>query len=196
MRELFYESVNLFFFRSAMVKSVMATAVMLPSATLMQVDNDNYLKIYPLRKGRRERERVMRASRDPRVYILTPLYTMKGTPPAGHSVSGAGNKENMEEKTGGDREENKEETGHKVKRGGTRKTKKKKKKKSNFQEEDPWQRIIIPTLDRSAQVRKRIILKLCTLPTNLMITFLSLLFWKQGRLGMLHKELQSELVQT
>ena len=104
MRDLFFESVNLFFFRSAMVKSATAPAVMLPSATLMQVDNDNYLKIYPLRKGRRERERVMRASRDPRVYILTPLYNMKGTPPAGHCVSGAGNGGDTEVKTGGDME--------------------------------------------------------------------------------------------
>ena len=38
-----------------------------------------HLTKHPLRKGRRERERVMRASRDPRVYILTSLGKMKGT---------------------------------------------------------------------------------------------------------------------
>ena len=159
------------------VESATAPTVMLRSATLMQGDNDNYLKIYPLRKGMRERQKVMRASRDPRVYILTPLYQMKGTPPAGHDVSKAGKggkKEegtggdnddktgaNNEDKTGGGNEEKREETSKKVKQ----KTKKKE-KKSNFQEEDACERIIIPTLDRSAQVRKGIIMKLCTLLSN------------------------------
>ena len=51
--------------------------------------------------------------------------------------------------------------------------KKRKKKKSHLQEVEPF-----PTLDLSAQVRKNHeIIKSCTLPTNLMITFLSLLFW-------------------
>ena len=140
----------------------------------------HHLTKHPLRKGLKEKARVRRATKDPRVYILTPLYTMKGTPPTGHGASGAGNRGNMEEKTGGDIEEktvgvikektggdikeNREEVGHKMKRGGTRKTeKKKKKKKSHFQEEDPCRRIIIPTLDRSAQVREKIIIKLCTI---------------------------------
>ena len=159
------------------VESATAPTVMLRSATLMQGYNENYLKIYPLRKGMRERQKVMRASRDPRVYILTPLYQMKGTPPAGEDVSKAGKggkKEegtggdnddktgaNNEDKTGGGNEEKREETSKKVKQ----KTKKKE-KKSNFQEEDTCERIIIPTLDRSAQVRKGIIMKLCTLRSN------------------------------
>ena len=178
------------------MESATAPTVMLRSATLMQGDNDNYLKIYPLRKGMRERQKVMRASRDPRVYILTPLYQMKGTPQAGHDVSKAGKGGKKEEGTGGDNgdktgednedkagwgnedkaggdnedktggdNEDKAETGKKVKQAGTRKTKKKE-KKSNFQEEDACERIIIPTLDRSAQVRKGIIMKLCTLRSN------------------------------
>ena len=159
------------------VESATAPTVMLRSATLMQGYNENYLKIYPLRKGMRERQKVMRASRDPRVYILTPLYQMKGTPPAGEDVSKAGKggkKEegtggdnddktgaNNEDKTGGGNEEKREETSKKVKQ----KTKKKE-KKSNFQEEDACERIIIPTLDPSAQVRKENIMKLCTLRNN------------------------------
>ena len=128
----------------------------------------HHLTKHPLRKGLKEKARVRRATKDPRVYISTPLYTKKGTLPAGHGASGAGNAGNMEktvgdmnEKTGGDSEENREEPGHKLKRGGTRKTEKK--KKSHFQEEDPCRRIIIPTLDRSAQVREKIIIKLCTI---------------------------------
>ena len=170
------------------MESATAPTVMLRSATLMQGYNENYLKIYPLRKGMRERQKVMRASRDPRVYILTPLYQMKGTPPAGEDVSKAGKGGKKEEGTGGDNDdktggdnedkaggdneaktggdnEDKAETGKKVKQAGTRKTKKKE-KKSNFQEEDACERIIIPTLDPSAQVRKENIMKLCTLRNN------------------------------
>ena len=155
----------------------------------------HYLTKYPLRKGLKEKARVGRATKDPRVYILTPLYMMKGTPPAGQGVSGAGNGGNMEktggdieekiggiikekteedimEKTGGDIKENRKEAGHKLKRGSTRRTEKKPKKMSDYQEQEPCQRIIIPTLDRSAQVREKNIIKLCTLPTNLTFSFI------------------------
>ena len=156
----------------------------------------HHLTKHPLRKGMKERERVKRASRDPQVYILTPLYLKKGGGGGGGGGSGGGgeidtigqdtpeegnggtSEANMDENRGGDSQESNDVgSGHTPKQVGRGKTTKTKKKKSNFQEEDPCRRIIFPTLDRSAQVRKRIILKLCTLPTNLMITFLSLLFW-------------------
>ena len=139
-----------------------------PSTNIVCSSPKHHLTKHSLRKGMKERERVRRASKDPRVYILTPLYLKKGG--GGSGDDGGGGKvqttgqdvpevdsggtieANMEEKTGGDMEEDKEETGHTVKRGGTRKTKKKKNKKINFQA-DPCRRIIIPTLDCSAQVR-------------------------------------------
>ena len=49
-----------------------------PSTSFVFSSPKHYLTKHPLRKGLKERERVKRASRDPRVYILTPLYLKKG----------------------------------------------------------------------------------------------------------------------
>ena len=140
-----------------------------------------HLTKYPLRKGMRERERVMRACRDAPVYLRTSLYKKKGTVEVAHPVSGVetatkvcsseGNEEESEEKkedySEGDREENREEKSgggternngddKRAQKGAgrnkTTKTMKKKKKNSPLQKEEPVGRIIISTLDRSAQV--------------------------------------------
>ena len=142
-----------------------------PSTNFVFSSPKHHLAKHPLRKGMRERERVRRASRDPRVYILTPLYLKKGggggggggdggaVQKAGQDVPEVGNGEtseaNMEENRGGDSQDSNDvgsgPTPKHVSRNKTTKTKKK--KKSHFQDVEPSARIIIPTLDLSAQVR-------------------------------------------
>ena len=129
----------------------------------------HHLTKHPLRKGMKERERMRRASRDPRVYIMTPLYLKKGgggggdstAQKTGQDVPEVGNGEtseaNMEENRGGDSQESNDvESGPTPKHVSRNKTTKTKKKKSHFRDVEPSARIIIPTLDLSAQVRKNI----------------------------------------
>ena len=122
-----------------------------------------HLSKHPLRKGMRESARVRRACKDPRVYLRTGLYKKKGSVEDPPSVSGVETatkvcssegerQENMEEKSGGDSEGNNGDDKRAPKGAGRNKTTKKMKKKSPLTKEEPVGRIIISTLDRSAQV--------------------------------------------
>ena len=144
-----------------------------PSTNIVFSSPKHHLTKHPMRKGMKERERVRRASRDPRVYIMTPLYLKKGGGGGGGGCGGGGtvqktgqdipevgnwgtSKANMEENRGGDSQDSNDvgsgPTPKQVSRNKTTKTK----KKSQFQDVEPSARIIIPTLDLSAQVRKHI----------------------------------------